>query len=363
MAIDVNDLRVETLAKEQYLKPAQRAELQENIARDEAYLHGQGPNGQPLTLVPGIPLPDATMVRENLSRDRAMLEAGMPPKLSPLQIRQHMNWLNTAETQIMNGMPTIEQMWRPLAPNIDIAIAHGRVNKPWILARKSVLSRLDPDNDEPNFRSVELLRTNTPPTMALRQYWQNYELIKFKTSAGTEVWEMPLDDETFVRFCQFKAADWSPKLIRRELALSETQYEQAMTRLQGMKPRMPVDDEGETEAHEPGATDGQAPVNIPSEEPSPSSNGHLVHPVLAVDFSVDDLRRVMSRMGLSQRKFAEAVGVTFGVLQARILKHGRITDAERLAVLRVYHQFTQGAHVATDSSAELDAPALVGAEG
>ena len=54
MATDVNDLRVETLAKEQYLKPAQRAELQENIARDEAYLQGQGPNGQPLAHVPGF---------------------------------------------------------------------------------------------------------------------------------------------------------------------------------------------------------------------------------------------------------------------------------------------------------------------
>lgn len=289
MATDVNDLRVETLAKEQYLKPAQRAELQENIARDEAYLRGHGPNGQPLAHVPGIPLPDADMVRENLARDRAMLDAGTPPKLSPLQIRQHMNWLDTAEAQIKHGMPTIDQMWRPLAPNIDIAIAHGGVNKPWILARKTVLSRLDPDNDEPNFRSVELMRTNDPPSVDLRQYWRNYELIKFKTNAVTEVRELPLDDETFGRFCQFKAADWSPKLIRRELALSETQYEQAMTRLQTMKPRMPEDDDPEAQAE---VTNGGTPDHTDAKEPfhvwlkAALNARHLVHRGMAEELSL-----------------------------------------------------------------------------
>lgn len=360
----VDDLRVEILAKESYLKPAQREELQENIRRDEAYLHGRAANGQPLAMVPGIPIPDIDMVRENMARDSAMLEAGTPPKLTPLQIRQHMRRLDELDTEITPGMPSIDQMQRPLGPNIDMCIAHERVNKVRVLARKTILSRLDPENDEPNFRSKELLRTNDPPTVDLRQYWRNYELIKWQKEAAVEVEDLPLDEETFLKFCQFKAADWSPKLIRRELALSDVQYEQAMTRLQTMRAQaMPEDDEGGTEAHGPEAVNGQAPVLVPSEAPEPSSNGHLVYPVLAVDFTVDELRAVMSRMGLSQRKFAEAVGVTVSVLQIRILKHGRMTDTERLAVLRVYHQFTQGAQVAAERTQETDAPALVGTEG
>ena len=111
----VDDLRVEILAKESYLKPAQREELQENIRRDEAYLHGRAANGQPLAMVPGIPIPDIDMVRENMARDSAMLEAGTPPKLTPLQIRQHMRRLdelayrgqNATDCLVVAGNPAL----------------------------------------------------------------------------------------------------------------------------------------------------------------------------------------------------------------------------------------------------------------
>ena len=301
----VDDLRVEMLAKESYLKPAQREELQENIRRDEAYLQGRAPNGQPLALVPGIPLPDADMVRENMARDKAMLEAGTPPKLTPLQIRQHMRRLDELDAEIRPGMPSIDQMQRPLGTNIDIAIAHERVNKARVLARKTILSRLDPENDEPNFRSKELLRTNDPPTVDLRQYWRNYELIKWQKEAAVEVEELPLDDDTFLKFCQFKAAEWSAKSIKRELALSEGQYEQAMMRLQGLQPTMGADADEDEESSDP------APVT------KAEANGHERRHDLAW------LKAEIQRRHLVQRSIEEALGLkqgTFGQILAGRLR-------------------------------------------
>ena len=296
MAENPNDLRVDTLEKESYLKPAQRQELQENIARDEAYLRGHGPNGQPLAMVPGIPLPNADMVRENLARDKAMLEAGTPPKLNPLQIRQHMLKLKELDADIKEGMPSIDQMWRPLGANIDIAIAHERVKKMKVKARKTVLSRLDPENVEPNFRSKELLRTNDPPTVDLRQYWRNYELIKWQENATIEGEDLPLDDETFQRFCQFKAADCSPKLIKRDLALSEAQYAQAMTRLQALKATMAE------------AADEDEDVLPPGPVTSAETNGHEPPHDLAW------VKAEIQRRHLVHRSIGEALGIEKGTI-------------------------------------------------
>ena len=313
----VDDLRVEILAKESYLKPAQREELQENIRRDEAYLHGRAANGQPLAMVPGIPIPDIDMVRENMARDSAMLEAGTPPKLTPLQIRQHMRRLDELDTEITPGMPSIDQMQRPLGPNIDMCIAHERVNKVRVLARKTILSRLDPENDEPNFRSKELLRTNDPPTVDLRQYWRNYELIKWQKEAAVEVEDLPLDEETFLKFCQFKAADWSPKLIKRELALSEAQYAQAMTRLQGLQPTMGADAD----------EDGPPPAPVTRAE----ANGHEPPHDLAW------LKAEIQRRHLVQRSVGKALGIEKGAFGNMLAGRQRspvtfISDVEAILV-------------------------------
>lgn len=324
MATDPNDLRVETLAKEEYLKPAQRQELQENIARDEGYLRGQGTNGQPLAMVPGIPLPDASMVRENMARDKAMLEAGTPPKLTPLQIRQHMRRLDELEAEIKPGMPSIDQMWRPLAPNVDICIAHGRVNKSRIKARKNVLSRLDPDNEEPNFRSVELLRSNDPPQVDLRQYWRNYELIKWQKDAVIEVEDLPMDDETFLRFCQFKAADCSPKLIMRDLSLSKVQYEQAMTRLRALKASMVAD------------VDEDEEVSPPASVTSAEANGHEPSHDLAW------LKAEIQRRRIIHRSIADAVGLDKGKFAQMIAGRQRCPAGLIAQIEELLAKFDQG---------------------
>lgn len=337
---DLDDISDETMARKTYLKPNQRQELNESIARNEAALLGYAPNGQPMPAVPGIQAPDAAMLRENISRDRAMLEAGTPPTLTELQIRKRILRVQELDTDIKRGMPSIDQMWRPLAPHVDACIAHSRHNKTRILARKSLLSEIDPGNEEPNFRSVELLRTNDPPTVDLRQYWRNADLIQWKKDAEL-LQEQEIGEETFARFCMLKLADWAKVSIRRELALSEIQYEQAMKRAREMKAQAPQPaqeehpSEEELEDH-PSPSEGEQSAALgdrPLMRPAPPED--------APSFGMW-LNREIQRRRIVKRAFADQMKMDTAHFSNRLKGKKLFSLVERQQALEILGQFDAG---------------------
>jgi hypothetical protein len=255
---------IQAYARKTYLRPSQRQELKESLARNKAALEGRLPNGLPLPSVTGLPPTDAAALRETINREESMLAMGTPPVLTPLESRQRYLWMkNDLEPEIKNGMPSYEMMEKPHPTNIDAHMAWEKHRLDQIRAWKGVRRELDPENEEVNFTNVEILRSATPPTIDLRQYWKNYDLITW--ADAREIEEIPLDDESFGRFTLLKAGDMAPALIQRELNWTKEVYEQAMQRLrQAMMREAPT---GDVEPEPPEDVDPPQTSLVPPDDP------------------------------------------------------------------------------------------------
>ena len=99
--------------------------------------------------------------RENLE---ASLEATRPPKLDGKTTNALVNRLSEVETQIKTGMLSEEEMWRNPPGSVDRHRKWDSKNKDAVLERRNILIALEPDSDDIERTSVEILR----PQLATR---------------------------------------------------------------------------------------------------------------------------------------------------------------------------------------------------
>jgi hypothetical protein len=81
-----------------------------------------------------------------------------------------------------------------------------------------------------------------------------------------------LDDDRFTRFCQYKAAEWSIRSIKRELGFDDVMYEAALARLRALRDQMVEADPEDEEPDVP--PDVPAPF-LPDEEDEEEPPGPL----------------------------------------------------------------------------------------
>jgi len=218
-----HDLSVGELAKKAYLNVDQRHELEQSIVATETML-----NETRAGRVEG----DVEAMEKHLSRERQMLHTGMPPQLDTQTKNKVFRKVQELEAKFTHALPTYEQMQIPSPNHIDWHVAWERQHQQDVLAWKTGLLMLDPDNSEPNFRNIARLRGNKVAGTDPRKYWQGFEAIKFAQTEQQILEDMiaTMDDTAYMSFLQLKSANWSKKNILRKLDWSEPMYQAAESR-------------------------------------------------------------------------------------------------------------------------------------
>lgn len=214
------------LAKRTYLKPAQRDSLRRSIRQQESMLHlAQSPDLS--AALPGGTAVDVDVLRQNLSRDQEALDRGTPPELSQTQQRKLFAALRQLKEEFTHGMPSVEQMERPTAQNIDAYMHWSAEHKNRVLAYKTIVRMLQPDNDEPNLTNIERYRPTQPSYVSFEDYWKNFP--DFEQDIQDEM--ATVDATTVHEVALYYTAGWAEANILRKLAITKDQYRLALQQI------------------------------------------------------------------------------------------------------------------------------------
>lgn len=231
--LTAKDLSIESLAKKTYLNLDQRQELTRSIEATSTMLEETR-----MGRVDG----DAEALEKQGHRERQMLLNGAPPELDTVSKNRLYRIVKDLEDKFTGGLPTYEQMQIPSPNHIDWHIAWERQHKKDVLAWKTGLMMLSPDNTEPNFRNIARLRQNKAAGTDPRKYWQGFEAIKFEEHEQEIIDDLiaTMDDGAYTLFLQLKAAGWAKVNILKHLgwskelyAAAEFRFEQAISQLKG----------------------------------------------------------------------------------------------------------------------------------
>ena len=225
-------LTPENLSKQVYLAPQKREQIKGNIQALEWALRGRSmyggmdmPNDVPVF---GYTPPEPDILRESVSRDRALLEASTPPDLSTVEKNRLYRRLKDLDAAITHDMPSYDMMEVPRENHVEHHMAWERTHKSAILERRSILRILDPGNDSPFFTSIEQLRTATPPKGDARKFFQQFDYIEFQEQTEEDL--QVVDDTSYGHFLELKCAGWAEKTICKEMNWPKELYDVAMRR-------------------------------------------------------------------------------------------------------------------------------------
>src|SRR6266851_1456342 len=234
-----HDLSVGELAKKAYFNVDQRKELELSIDTTQTML-----NETRAGRVQG----EVEAMEKHLLRERQMLATGTPPQLDTQTKNKVFRKVQELETKFTHALPTYEQMQIPSPNHIDWHVAWERQHQQDVLAWKTGLLMLDPDNSEPNFRNIARLRGNKIAGTDPRKYWQGFEAIKFAQTEQQILEDMiaTMDDAAYMSFLQLKSANWSKKNILRKLDWSEPMYEAAESRYEQAIRKLSEDEDSPT---------------------------------------------------------------------------------------------------------------------
>ncbi len=239
--LSANDLSVASLAKKTYLNFDQRQELERSIDATNTMLE-ETRAGR----VDG----DAEALEKQLRNERTMLGSGSPPELDTVSKNRLYHKVKELETKFTEALPTYEQMQVASPSHVDWHTAWERNHQQDVLAWKTGLMMLDPNNTEPNFRNVARLRGNTRQGTDPRKYWQGFEAIKFEAVEQQIIDDLmaTLDDAAYMQFLQYKAAGWAQKSILKQLDWSKELYAAAQARFEKSMPQIAHPSQEDSEA-------------------------------------------------------------------------------------------------------------------
>lgn len=247
---------VQELSKMSILNPAQREMLSRETStldraiNGRASMDGQSPDGMSLfeagsregqsfrgLEIHAPHLPDANILQEQLVRNRKTLKDNSAPvdkdgsSYSPQQKNQLWRMAKALRDKIKEnrGLLSYDQLERPTIENTDaFRLGEERTINDQ-LALRNIHRILDP-HDETVI--LETLRPTTAVHVDWESYWGNYEKIFFSEASELDRQIATLDDDTYLGFLKLKAMGvTSPKLIMRELNLTQAAYEACMVRL------------------------------------------------------------------------------------------------------------------------------------
>ncbi len=295
--LSANDLSVASLAKKTYLNFDQRQELERSIDATNTMLE-ETRAGR----VDG----DAEALEKQLRNERTMLGSGSPPELDTVSKNRLYHKVKDLEARFTEALPTYEQMQVASPSNVDWHTAWERQHQQDVLAWKTGLMMLDPNNTEPNFRNVARLRGNKGPGTDPRKYWQGFEAIKFEAVEQSIIDDLmaTLDDAAYMQFLQYKAAGWAQKSILKQLDWSKELYAAAQARFEKSMPKV----QDEPEFVEPEEVDEEIETQV---EPWPVP--------------------MIKAAGLSINKFCQRNGID-GPQFHKQKKTGKFTPAMRKAI-------------------------------
>lgn len=249
------DLSVESLAKKSFLNFDQRQELERSIEGTQEML---------TAVRSGFVTGNVEAMEKQLAREREMLSAGSPPNLDTVSKNRLFRKVKELEEKFTEALPTYEQMQVASPSHVDWHTAWERQHQRDVLAWKTGLMMLDPNNTEPNFRNVARLRGNTRQGTDPRKYWQGFEAIKFDAVEQAIVDDLlaTMDDKAYMQFLQLKAAGWAKANILRQLEWSKELYAAAEAKFEQSVPKLAA----ELEVVVPDEVDEEVEV---SEDPWP----------------------------------------------------------------------------------------------
>ena len=231
---------VAELATMALLNPAQRETISREAAGLDRVLHGKssmhGEVAEGMSLFEAGAkernphIVDPQVVRDMHERNVKTLRDGSAPDYSPQQKNQLWHLAKRLRDEIKPGMPSYEQLERPTQENIDVFRIHEERTIKKQLALRNIHRILD-TNDETVV--LETLRPTTPSHVNWEEYYGNFDKIFFSDDQELAYQIQTLDDDTYLGFLRLKAQGvTTPKLIIRELNLSQAAYEACMHRLQ-----------------------------------------------------------------------------------------------------------------------------------
>lgn len=318
---------IQELAKKTFFRPSQREQTQRSIAQSESMLQ------QHDTLRGyGIDI-NVEEITRTLNLDRQTLVSNSPDNYDGGTKNKLNRVRQILEKEIQYDMPTLDDMERPTANNVDMHIAWEHSHKQDIAAWKSICRILDQGDPGPNFTNVERLRSNTPPTGDPRKYFKNFDNIQWDDDIG-ETFASSITDQEYMGFLELLNLKWAEANVCRELQWTIRQYRAAMERFRRSKYVTDVDAEillqtevvnGETESDD-------------SEEVSNtvSSQNHPV-PIMESDVwpipqwrerGMNDVKVFMALCGINNIRFVRVCSVG-GNNEWRQEEVNLITDALR----------------------------------
>ena len=230
------------LAGRNLLAPDQISDLKREARSHEWAINGRSSfDGEKIDVMVHGHAPEPELAQEQLTKINHMLDVGTAPSLNDLEKGHIYRRTIELENEIQNYMPTEEMMEKPNATNIDAHMNWERHNQAKIQEWKTYRRALDPQNDDPNFTNIEVLR-RSGPVFNPRQYWDGFKNINF--AAVIEQVHVTVDDSLYMEFLKYKALEWADKSIKKHLGMTDAQFDGATNRLfdeRAAAPREPED--------------------------------------------------------------------------------------------------------------------------
>jgi hypothetical protein len=291
------ELTVPELAKKAYLRANQRKELEQSTTD----LRERLANPALIELSGG----DPETLEQQYQREMDMLEQGTPPRYDTQSMNRLARLRKHLEEKFTHSLPTFSQMERAIPSNIDFHTAWEKQHQQDVLAWKTCLQILDPDESDgsPNFLSIARLRSDTVKGDP-RKYVQNFDFIKWEETLEDEL-SRDLDDAAYYRFLELKIADWTKPSILKELEWTSKMYEFAMERLRGA-------------AATPTLQDGAAVDTLSQEEGTTATEEDAQ---FEVEEELDEQwpKAAIKRLGMTIRAFTDRLGL----VQPRFYQYAR----------------------------------------
>lgn len=233
MVVPEQSLTVAELAKQNYLRPEQRQDLERSASEIGNIL--SDPHLRAVA--------DEEALQTQLNRERELLESGTPPEYDTATKNKLFRLGQKLESDIQSTMLTPSEMERPTPGNIDKYMRwhYGSFNGDQKMAAlRTIKQILDPCNNEPNFLSIAGLREGIDEShrVNLPVYRDNYDKIQWEEVVEDNLIR-DMDPQEYQTFLELKLLDWSKAGICKELNWSTRQYEAALLKLRdahGIKP-------------------------------------------------------------------------------------------------------------------------------
>jgi len=233
MLVSEQSLTVPELAKQTYLRPEQRQDLERSRAEIHAIL--SDPHLRAVA--------DEEALQKQLDRETELLERGTPPEYDTQTKNKLFRSAKVLEADIQSTMLTRDEMERPIPSNIDKYMRwhYGPYNGDQKMAAlRTIKQILDPNNAEPHFLSLAGIRDGVDENhrVNLPVYRDNYEKIQWEEVVEENLIR-DMDTQEYQKFLEFKVLDWSKVSICKEMSWSSKQYEAALIKLRiahGMTP-------------------------------------------------------------------------------------------------------------------------------